>query len=211
MSHTIIIVEDMLDTQKWLKEASLLAFPTARVTIAGDLASAEHFIQQHEPSLALIDLKLPDGSGETLIAKLRQSYPDCISIVITIYADEHHLMPSLSAGAQGYILKDQSKERIAQMINQAAIGELPLSPNVAKLVLDHFTATTIESEVKSPLSKRESEVLSLIGKGLNIPQVAIKLAISKYTAEDHLKHVYRKLNISSRAEAALAAEKLKLL
>ena len=210
MNQQILILEDMPDTQKWLVGASKLAFPDAEVSVAGSLAEAGEKITKIKPSLALLDIELPDGKGNSFIPTLLAQHPSCICIIVTIYADEEHLLPSLSAGAKGYILKDQSKQRIAEMLIQAMSGELPLSPAVATLVLNQFLRTS-KAKAESPLTARESEVLALIGAGSSTPMVAKLLNISKYTVEDHLKQVYRKLQISNRAEAALAARSLKLV
>lgn len=210
MTQQILILEDMPDTQKWLKDSCLLAFPDAQVSITSSIAAAREFLKSTEPTLALLDIELPDGKGNTFIAPLLEQYPSCVCVIVTIYADENHLLPSLSAGAKGYILKDQSRKRIAEMLTQAMSGELPLSPAVAAMVLSHFSGTSSESE-QSPLTSRESDVLTLIGSGASTPEVASTLNISKYTVEDHLKQIYRKLEISSRAEAALAARNLNLV
>lgn len=210
MTQQILILEDMPDTQKWLVDASKLAFPDAHVTVVGSIAAANAEILKTRPSLALLDIELPDGKGNSFIPTLLGQHPSCICVIVTIYADEKHLLPSLSAGAKGYILKDQSKQRIAEMLTQAMGGELPLSPAVATMVLNHF-AETSSAEEESPLTVRESEVLALIGAGSSTPEVASQLNISKYTVEDHLKQIYRKLEISNRAEAALAARNLNLV
>lgn len=203
----ILILEDMPDTQRWLRESCRMAYPNAGVAVAGSIAAAKETLNNTRPDLALVDLHLPDGEGHRFIPELLKSYPSCISIIVTIYADEDHLLPSLRAGAKGYILKDQSKARIAEMLTQAVAGELPLSPAIASILLDQFSPR----EAPSPLTKRESEVLTKIASGFSTPEVAEQLDISRYTAEDHLKQIYRKLEISSRAEAALAARKLKLV
>lgn len=208
MTQKILILEDMPDTQTWLREACLIAYPDAEINVAGNIAEAKVYCGDNKPTIALLDLELPDGKGNTFIPSLLTLHPDCLCIVVTIYADENHLLPSLNAGAKGYILKDQSKQKIAEMLKQAVAGELPLSPAIAKIVLSHFSN---KDEEVSPLTKRESDVLTLIASGSSSPEVAIELKISKYTAEDHLKHIYRKLNISSRAEAALEARRLKLI
>lgn len=210
MAQKILILEDMPDTQKWLRESCLLAFPEAQITVCSSIAEAREFASNIEPNLALLDIELPDGKGNSFIPPLLELHPSCVCVIVTIYADENHLLPSLSAGAKGYILKDQSRQRIAEMLTQAMSGELPLSPAVAAMVLDHFSNTTDDAE-QSPLTNRESEVLTLIGSGASTPEVADKLNISKYTVEDHLKQIYRKLEISNRAEAALAARNLKLI
>ncbi|MDX1491717.1 MAG: response regulator transcription factor [Pseudohongiellaceae bacterium] len=209
MSVNILILEDMPDTQAWLKAACLLAFPESNVAVASSIAQATDYIADNAPTMALLDLELPDGKGNTFIPTLLATHPSCHCIVVTIYADENHLMPSLTAGAKGYILKDQSRQRIAEMLQQAMVGELPLSPSIATLVLNHFSKPQQPQE--SPLTKRESDVLALVAAGSSSPEVAEKLHISKYTVEDHLKHVYQKLNISSRAEAALEAKRLGLV
>lgn len=205
----ILILEDMPDTQKWLLASCKIAYPNASVAVAGSIAEARELLQSSKPDLALVDLHLPDGSGNSFIPGLLDRHPSCICVIVTIYADEDHLLTSLRAGAKGYILKDQSKVRIAEMLSQAVAGELPLSPSIATLILDQFTETV--SEVPSPLTNRESQVLALVATGSSTPEVAAQLKISRYTAEDHLKQIYRKLNISSRAEAALEARKLKLV
>ena len=133
MTRSILILEDMPDTQKWLNGACQLAFPEARTTVASSLAAATQHITQQSPDIALVDLELPDGKGHEFIGTLRDRCPECLSIVVTIYADENHLMPSLKAGARGYILKDQSRQRTAEMLKQAVAGELPLSPAAARL------------------------------------------------------------------------------
>lgn len=211
MTQSILILEDMPDTQKWLKGACQLAFPEAQIRVASSLASASQHIGELSPDIALVDLELPDGKGHEFIGTLRDQCPDCLSIVVTIYADENHLLPSLKAGARGYILKDQSRQRIAEMLKQAVAGELPLSPAAAKLVLDQLANIAAPSSEQTPLTKRESDVLKLVASGASTPDAALQLGISKYTAEDHLKQIYRKLGISSRAEAALEARKLNLI
>ena len=211
MSQRILILEDMPDTQKWLKGAGKLAFPEAEIVIASSIAAASQQLDALTPDIALVDLELPDGKGHEFIGILRKRVPSCLSIVVTIYADENHLLPSLKAGARGYILKDQSRQRIAEMLKQAVAGELPLSPAAAKLVLDQLANIAAPKQEQTPLTKRESDVLKLIASGSSTPDTAQQLGISKYTVEDHLKQIYRKLDISSRAEAALEARKLNLI
>ena len=203
----ILIIEDIPDTQHWLKQACELAFEKPELIIAGNIEQAKLQINKQEPTIILLDLQLPDGSGVDLLPLIKKLHPSCITIIVTIYDDEAHLLPSLKAGAHGYILKDQSKQKIADMLKQALAGELPLSPKVAKLVLQQFSKPIPE---EMPISQRESQVLQLIAEGKSTPEVAKSLNLSKYTIEDHIKNIYRKLNISNRSEAVLAAQKLGL-
>lgn len=211
MTQQILILEDMPDTQKWLEGACRIAFPNAETAVASNIAAANEIIRNKEPDIALVDLELPDGKGHEFITRAVQEHPSCLCIVVTIYADQAHLMPSLKAGARGYILKDQSRQRIAEMLKQAVAGELPLSPAAAKLVLSQLANVEMPKELPTPLTNRERDVLKLVAAGSSTPEVAEELGISKYTVEDHLKQIYRKLGISSRAEAALEARKYNLV
>ncbi|HFE38927.1 MAG TPA: response regulator transcription factor [Gammaproteobacteria bacterium] len=210
MSFSILIVEDIPITQAWMAQAAQLAFPQATTHCTSTIKEARELIHQLKPTLSLVDLKLPDGTGEKFISEIVARHPDCINIVITIYADENHLLSSLKAGARGYILKDQSKSKIAQMLKQALAGELPLSPAAARLVLQQFSQAQDQSSL-TQLSPRETEVLQCIASGDSTPVIASKLTISKYTVEDHIKKIYKKLNVSNRVEAALVAHQRGLI
>jgi DNA-binding NarL/FixJ family response regulator len=209
MDRNILVIEDIQETQQWLANACQLAFPSSRVEVAPTIARMNACLDEMSPDMALVDLRLPDGEGHTCISTILARYPDCTCIVVTIYADEAHLLPSLRAGAHGYILKDQTREKIARMLTQAVAGELPLSPAIARIVRSQFLPRKIPEQGK--LSQREQEILRLIAEGANVPKVALLLSISKYTVEDHVSNIYRKLGLASRAEAVLAAQKLGLL
>ncbi|MBN4688526.1 response regulator transcription factor, partial [Escherichia coli] len=96
-------------------------------------------IGTHRFELALIDLGLPDGSGTDVVGVLRDVQPDARSVVVTIHDDDEHLFPALQAGAFGYILKEQSRQQIAEQLQRIAQGEPPLSPSIARRVIQYFT------------------------------------------------------------------------
>src|SRR5690606_32736148 len=111
------------------------------------------------PDVALIDLALPDGNGVDLIQQLSASRPDCTLIVSTLYADDTYLFPALRAGAQGYLLKDETPERIAAALRGILHGEPPLSPSIAHRLLRMVKQPT---EDNVSLTAREREVLTLV-------------------------------------------------
>ncbi len=209
MSQIILIVEDIPLTQLWMEQAAHKAFPNAKTYCTSTLLEAGKLLRELKPSLTLVDLKLPDGTGDEFIRDAVAQQPDCINIVITLYSDENHLRACFQAGANGYILKDQSQTRIAQMLKQAMAGELPLSPAVARWVLQQFSQPAKTDA--SPLSKRETDVLTCIVAGSSTPDIADQLEISKFTVEDHIKNIYKKLEVSNRVEAVLAAQRLGLV
>ena len=169
-------------------------------------------MQREVFDLALVDLGLPDGSGTDIVGALRVRQPQAISVVVTIYDDDDHLFPALQAGAFGYLLKEQPRDVLVAQLLRIMQGEPPLSPPIARRVLSYFTANAaerlalarqIDNEVR--LTERETQVLQRVAKGYTLPEIAQQLGLSRHTIGDHIKQVYRKLDVSSRAEAALEA------
>jgi DNA-binding NarL/FixJ family response regulator len=190
-------------------------FPQAQISEAARVHDALELVSAVRFELALVDLGLPDGSGVTVVEKLREAQPECQSVVVTIHDDDDHLFPALQAGAYGYILKEQARELIAEQLQRISQGEPPLSPSIARRVIAYFA-----QQAKTPppadilpdvqLTERESEVLLRVAKGFTLPEIAVQLGLSRHTIADYVKQIYRKLNVSSRAEAALEAQRLGL-
>lgn len=126
-----LVVDDLAGSRDWLSRALALAFPGIAVAHASTLAEALAQIAP-PPPLALIDLGLPDGSGVRLIEALRAQSAATLCIVATVFDDDAHLFPALRAGAEGYVLKDQSTEELAEMLKGIAAGQPPLSPSIAR-------------------------------------------------------------------------------
>lgn len=188
------------------------AFPSVRVTPVGRRDQAMACIAQQPFDLALVDLGLPDGSGVDVVGALRQYQPLAVSVVVTIYDDDDHLFPALQAGAFGYLLKEQPQDVLVAQLVRMMGGEPPLSPPIARRVLAHFADGSSRREVllrqvndQVRLTEREAEMLQRVAKGYTLVEIAQQLGLSRHTVGDHIKQVYRKLNVSSRAEAALEA------
>ncbi len=204
------LIEDNPDVRIWLTELLRRTFSDVEVVEASSVASArERMFKQHF-ALALIDIGLPDGSGIDLVREFRQQQPEGFAVVTTIFDDAGHLFAALAAGAHGYLLKEQPEETLIRQLRGVLAGEPPLSPSIARRILQHFQQTSSPTPV-SPLSERENEVLRLIAKGFSRTEVANLLGISSNTVAGHIKVVYRKLNISSRAEATQEAIRLGLM
>jgi len=205
-----LILEDLNDMQGWHESLLREVFPGIQCRRTGTLAGALALIGTEQFDIALIDLGLPDGCGTQAIAHLRQQQEQALCIVVTIYDDNDHLFPALKAGAQGYLLKDQTREQFIHKLLNIANGEPPLSPAISRRLLAHFEEQPA-AHPDTVLTNRELDVLVLISKGLTLPKVAAMLDISRNTAAGHVKSIYRKLNISSRAEAVLEAGKIGLI
>ena len=181
--------------------------------------------------LILVDLELPDGNGMELLAELG-AYP-ATKIVTTLYSDDDHLFPALQCGADGYLLKEDRFEVLVEELQKIVRGQPPLSPAIARRLLTHFRqgpiggptiaapmplASGFQSSRPLPLGRgapldherltpRESEVLTYLSKGFTIKEIANLMGIKWFTVNDHIKSIYKKLNVSSRAEAAVLASK----
>lgn len=180
--------------------------------------------------LMLVDLELPDGNGLELLAELG-GYP-ATKVVTTLYSDDDHLFPALQCGADGYLLKEDRFEVLVEELRKIVLGQPPLSPAIARRLLTHFRLTppgehaatqtpaghapqaaakppvAIEKSSELPhLTPREIEVLTYLSKGFTIKEIANLMSIKWFTVNDHIKAIYRKLNVSSRAEAAVLASK----
>ena len=206
-----LIVEDLPAPAQWLGMMLAEAFDDIEVALSGSLAEARRQLERQLPDIALIDLGLPDGSGVDLIRELHQLHPACHCVVTTIYADDRHLFPALRAGASGYLLKDQPRERVLKALRGIAAGEPPLSPAIAQRLLRVFGEEGGSDEAGANLSPRERETLTLIAKGFRLPEVAAQLGVTRNTAAGFIKTVYRKLNVTSRAEATLQAARMGLV
>ena len=180
--------------------------------------------------LILVDLELPDGNGLDLLSELTH-YP-ATKIVTTLYSDDEHLFPALQCGADGYLLKEDRFEVLVEELQKIVRGQPPLSPAFARRLLKHFRqgpasdapptdpgflhtsglGTSRPVPIEPPpetdrLTPRETEVLTYLSKGFTIKEIASLMGIKWFTVNDHIKSIYKKLNVSSRAEAAVLASK----
>ena len=209
----ILLLEDLPEIHTWLKALVMQVFPNAQIVECARVHDAQAQVSAQKFDLALIDLGLPDGSGVDVVSALRESQPEALSVIVTIHDDDDHLFPALQAGAYGYILKEQSRELITEQLQRISQGEPPLSPSIARKVIAYFAAQAKPQANALPhvqLTERESEVLLRVAKGFTLPEIGVQLGLSRHTIADYVKQIYRKLNVSSRAEAALEAQRLGL-
>ena len=207
-----LIVEDRPETREWLAAVVAEAFPDMAVAEASSLREARRWLKDHQAAgafrltLAVIDLGLPDGSGVELVAEVAAGFPGAQPVVATIYDDDAHLFDSLAAGAQGYVLKQEAPEAVADCLRRIDRGEPPLSPSIARRILERLRPPPAPKRADDAgLSARETEVLTLLARGLSAPEAARAIGLKPQTVAGYVKVIYQKLHVSSRAEAVLAA------
>lgn len=159
--------------------------------------------------VALVDLGLPDGSGTDVMRRLLLERPEAAIVAFTVFDDEETVLAALRAGARGYLLKSTPLTELPALLREAHAGGSPMSPMVARLVLDALIPTPQPGD-EGPLSPRERDVLRLLARGHTYAATASALGIGLGTVQGHVKSIYHKLQVASKAEAALAAARLGL-
>ncbi len=208
-TYSTLLLEDEKPARNHLS-ATISMHP--RLTLMDAVASCQEAIdmlKKNKPDILVSDLELPDGHGVEVIRQAKLLYPDIEILVVTIYADEAHVIQALEAGASGYLLKRQAFEELGSAIVSTMRGESTISPEVARFLLKRFQAPVEPKE--NPLSKREQEVLKWIAKGYSYDEIASIMNVSANTIRTHIRHVYKKLEVNSRAEAVFEAANLGIL
>ncbi len=200
---TVAVVEDdkgIRDSLEWLLKSS----PDFLCVAACDCAEqALLVLPKAAPDVILMDINLPDLSGIDCTARIKELLPAVQVVMITVYGDAEKVFNALRAGASGYILKRAAPERILQAIREVHAGGVPMSSEIARKVLGSFREPAAAVEEDQNLSRREREVLELLSQGCSNKEIADKLSVSIETVTWHLKHIYSKLHVQSRTQAAL--------
>lgn len=202
-----LILEDVPEAREWMKAVLSSLYPQAAITTAATCLQASTLLAEKDaPDLALLDLGLPDGSGLSVLDKIKSMRESSLCVVTTIFDDDKHVFDALSHGADGYLLKDQSQQELIQMLAYIEQGQPPLSPAIARRILKSFHPESHKENIE--LTTRETEVLTLIAKGHTVSETARLLDISHHTVGGYVKELYRKLKVNSRAEATMEAIRL---
>jgi DNA-binding NarL/FixJ family response regulator len=174
----------------------------------GNAAVAE--AKRCEPDVILMDLVMPGLDGLGAIAAIKQNQPEIEIVALTSFIEEEKVSTALEAGATGYLLKDAEAEEVADAVRAAHAGETHLDPAVARLLAQRLRERKSAAPVE-PLTEREREVLSLVGRGASNKEIASALFITERTARTHVSNILGKLGLSSRTQAAIYAVEHKLV
>lgn len=216
----VLIVEDEYVIQRRLKIIlSNLGYQDDVLLFANTVKEAYAVLQQQPIALALVDLGLPDGSGISIIEKIREQDAQALILVVSAWSTQDSLFSAIQAGATGYVLKERDDVEVALAIRSILRGGAPIDPFVAREILKQISIPTISATIEQNrsaadqemLTQREQEILSLVAQGLSNREIAEQLYVSRYTVESHIKHIYRKLSVSKRTKAVSTARHLGIL
>lgn len=211
----VLVVEDEpLVCRRLERLLGQLGYPADALLFAASLAEARRRAADESVALALVDLGLPDGSGIDLIAELRAADPALAILVISAWSTEDAILAALRAGATGYVLKERDDLEVLLSLRSVLRGGAPIDPFVARRIIAEMRpapAQPAPADAGETLSPREGQILRLVAEGLGNREIAEQLYLSRYTVECHIKHIYRKLAVSSRTRAIHTARSRGLL
>ncbi len=173
------------------------------VCTCATVAEALRKIPKAGPDVVLMDIQLPDSTGVECTAKIKEMLPAVHIVIVTVYEDSERIFQALRAGACGYLLKRAEPEKIIAAIQEAHEGGVPMTPEIARKVIGQFRGQATAAQQLESLSEREKEVLELVMHGLGNKAIADRLGVTVAAVKWHLQHIYDKLHVHSRTEAAL--------
>lgn len=176
------------------------------VGAAGDGEEAVRLVGELAPDVVLMDLRMPRCDGVEATRRIRSQYPGTQVVVLTTYADDDSLFPALRAGARGYLTKDAGGDEIVRAVHSVLSGDAGLSPSVQRRLLERLSQAEpvpvpAGGEAPDGLTTRETEVLGLIGEGLNNQEIARRLHVSTATVKTHINNLFAKTGLKDRAQA----------
>jgi DNA-binding NarL/FixJ family response regulator len=179
--------------------------------VVGDVGSAQEAIRitpALRPDVAILDARLPDGSGIDVCRTIRSKNPEIKAIILTSYDDDEALFAAIMAGASGYVLKQVRTADLVDTVRRVAAGQSLLDPAVTARVLERLRSPEPEADELASLTEREREILTLIAEGLTNRQIGQRLYLAEKTVKNYVSSLLAKLGLERRTQAAVLASKL---
>lgn len=203
----VLLVDDdphmrMVISQELLVDPRILL-----VAQAGSVREGRRMIDQHEFDVLMVDLNLGDGWGFELIEHMKSARPDAEAVVISALEDEQHALRAFELGATGYLVKNSWFGNFPEAVLQVVNGGASITPSMARRLLsklEHARGVLADQktdELAEPLSEREKEILKIVAVGYTSAEIGERLNISCMTVNTHIKNIYRKLHVRTRAQA----------
>jgi len=201
----VFVTDDHSIVRKGIKAILELIPDIQMIGEASNGQEAVERVDETKPDVVLMDLVLPKMDGIEAIRQIKARQPDVRILVLTTFAGEDKVFPAIKAGALGYQLKDSDPDELVAAIRQVYRGESALHPIIARKVLQELTRPTEQPPTPDPLTPREVEVLGLVARGMENPEIAENLVITEATVRTHVSNIMTKLHLASRTQAALYA------
>jgi DNA-binding NarL/FixJ family response regulator len=199
----ILIVEDDLRYSELLRTILVNSEKALPVGVLDNCLDIVNQVRATEPDIVIMDINLPGKSGIEGVETLKKVFPNLKVLMLTVFEDEDKIFAAIKAGAMGYLLKKDSPQKVLDSVQDVYEGKSSINGIIARKVLEYFQK---QPAVKNPdeynLTKREHEILELLMQGLSYKEIADQCNISTQTLNSHIKNIYNKLGVHSRAEAS---------
>ena len=207
----VLIIEDRPDIAKRLREGVAETEGIMLVGHAVTLDQGINMLFDLRPRVVLVDIGLPDGSGiDAVRACINADWP-VDALIVSIFGDETRVIEAIQAGAKGYVLKGAGIDQVGEDILTMLEGGSPISPAIARHLLENVQIGSVATPEASPLTERETEILRAVARGYKRQEIGAKLGISAGTVGNHITSIYRKLEVGSNMEAVARASKIGVL
>lgn len=206
MSGIKVVIFD--DNDSLRDSIAMLLHDNVDFTLAGSFShclDAAENITNTEPDVVVMDIDMPGMNGIDGVKLIHKNFPAVQILMLTVFDDDEKVFAAIKAGANGYILKNAEPRLLLQAISEVYNGGAPMTPAIAKKILQQFQATRNDEEKDYHLTARETEVLGLLVEGMSYKMMAAKLGISYDTVRAHMKKIYEKLHVASMTEAVAKA------
>ena len=209
----VILCDDQLIVIEGLRK---IIESDPEIKVIGAASNGEELIEllvNSKPDLILTDLKMPVMNGILATRKIRREFPNIHVLALTTYDDDEWVFDALQAGAEGYLLKDLPPDQLIQAIKGTMKGNAYIDPKVTRKVIEQtqFSVEHLESQLDLDLTEREDEILKLIAHGLSNADIAEQLFLSEGTIRNYTKNIFKKLDVTTRTQAAVLAIKYGLV
>lgn len=201
MQTGVMIFEDNDNLRESL--ASLIIY-SKDLLLFGSYANAQHavkLVQESQPDVVLMDIDMPGITGIEAVKSIHAVNQKVQVLMLTVFDDNKHVFEAICAGASGYLLKKFISDKLLLAIDDVMQGEVPMSPGLARMVIQNLQQLPPEEENKYNLTPREKEILKSLSRGNSYKMVAAALSISTDTVRTHIKRIYKKLQVHSQVEA----------
>jgi DNA-binding NarL/FixJ family response regulator len=193
------------DTENYRTAIASLISLSSEVQLAGAWQDAESAIKEVPeilPDVILTDLQLPGISGIECIRRLKTDCPNVQFLVLTVFEEDEKIFEALKAGASGYLLKSASPEAIINAIKEIHTGGSPMSPGIARKIINHFQPAIIK-DGQQIFTKREKQVLDIMAQGKLVKEIASDLDVTTHAIKKHIKNIYQKMHVQNKVEAVM--------
>ena len=206
----LLIADDHEVVRTGLK--TLLA--DTEIEVVGEVTTGEaavKYVAQHPVDVVLLDVRMPEGDGLNALARIKLSHPDLPVVMLSNYDNPSYMARAVALGANGFLLKDCSREKLIETIRRAANKETVWTRDELRRITGALATPRGTADVDVPLTQREFEVLRHLANGLTNKEIAEAMHISYETVKEHVQHILRKLGVTDRTQAAVWAVRKKLL